>query len=168
MPNIYMNEEGKQVAQSPLGHPLIERQDHTTEYHSTDVVVQGSKGSVIKTVCYTFVFSQALQDKREAREEAERIAEENARLDKSAKRKMRRYLNKTFDNRVATLAKSFKKSKVAALRDEALLYGIDTKMKKAELTIAIATVIQKERDELRYALTTRNTDMEYEMMRDEQ
>ena len=163
-----MNEEGKQVAQNPLGHPLIELQDHTRRYEWTKVLSQGSRTPIIKTVCYTFVFSQALQDKREAREEAERIAEENARLTKSAKRKMRRYLNKTFDNRVATLAKSFKKSKVAVLRDEALFYGIDTKMKKAELTIALATVIQKERDELRYSLTTHNTDKEYEMKRDEQ
>ena len=65
MPNIYMNEEGEQVAQSPLGHALIEPpQDHTIEYEWTQSVVQGSRKPIIKTVRHRFVFSQALQDDR--------------------------------------------------------------------------------------------------------
>lgn len=155
-----MNEEGKQVAQSALGHPLIEQQDHTTEYHSTDVVVQGSKGSVIKTVRYTFVFSQALQDKREAREEAERIAEENARLDKSAKRKIRRFMNKTFDARLVWWIKHYKTIPVKSIREEAILYNVDPNQKKAELILALTTILQKENDELRYTKTNRDS-LEY-------
>ena len=175
MPRIYMNEEGEQVAQSSNNNAPIEPpQDHTVEHNSTDVVVQGSKGSIIKTHRYTFIFSQALQDRRVANEERLRLAEEkriadekqakeDARLDKNAKARMRRYLNKTFDVRVEEYADArFKKTSIKILRGMAKQVDIDTKTKtsKAQLKIAIASVHLKEIDERTYQSTSRYTNFD--------
>jgi hypothetical protein len=174
MPRIYMNEEGQQVAQSSNNNAPIEPpQDHTIEYNSTDVVVQGSKGSVIRTHRYTFVFSQALQDERIKLEEflreqeEQRIADEkqaieNARLNKNAKARMRRHLNKTFDKRVAVIVKYEMQFSMKLLRESAKMHDIDTKgmTKKADIALAIATLLLKDRDDYQYTMTNRDTNFD--------
>jgi len=164
MPKRMINENNEEIY---FGHkePLAQTQDCVVEHVNTTHKAMGSKAPTYTVITYREVFSPALKASRLAEEK--RIADEiqaveNARLTKNAKARMRRYLNKTFSERVAVIVKDFKKCSIKLLRDSAKERGIDieTFTKKAELALAIAIDELKERDAIRYELTNHNTKFE--------
>lgn len=164
MPKRMINEKDEEIY---FGNkePVAQTQDCVIEHVNTTHKAMGSKAPAYTVITYREVFSPALKASRLAEEK--RIADEiqaveNARLTKNAKAKVRRYHNKTFDERVAVLAQESKKVSIKLLRQSAKERGIDTKelTKKADLALAIATDELKERDAVQYQLTNYNTKFE--------
>jgi len=157
MPKRMIDENNKEIYFGDI-EPVAQTQDCVIEHVNTTHKAMGSKAPAYTVITYREVFSPALKASRLAEEK--RIADEieaveNARLTKNAKSKMRRHLNKTFDERLAVVAKDFKKVSIKLLRHSAKERGIDTKelTTKAQLALAIATDELKERDDVQYELT---------------
>ena len=100
--------------------PTPTQQDHEMMLVYVERTPMGSRQPVHTVKVWREVFSPALHQARVAEERRiakEKQDKENARLDKNAKAKVRRYLNKTFDNRVAVEASALMKdNKIKALR----------------------------------------------------
>lgn len=163
MPKRIINEKNEEIY---FGDTIpFPSEDHVIEHVNTTHKAMGSKAPAYTVITYREVFSPALKASRLAEEKriADEIQEvENARLTKNAKARMRRYLNKTFDERVAVVAKDFKKVSIKLLRQSAKDRGIDTKglTTNGKLALAIATDELKLRDNVRYEMTNFYTKFE--------
>lgn len=148
--------------------PTPTQQDHVMMLVRVERTPMGSRQPVHTVKVWREVFSPALHQARVAEERRiakEKQDKENARLDKNAKARVRRHLNKTFDIRVAVHADALMKdNKIKALRMVAkeyasLDYGIvDTKgfTTKKQYAFAIAECVLKIEDESNYKAINRN------------
>ena len=163
MPHRIENQEEMMKKQ-----PTPTQQDHVMMLVNVERTPMGSRQPVHTVKVWREVFSPALHEARmqeERRIAKEKQDKENARLDKNAKARVRRHLNKTFDNRVAVQADALMKdNNIKALRLIAKEYAdcdydiVDTKgfTTKKQFAVAIATTLLKMEDEENYLRTHRN------------
>jgi hypothetical protein len=154
--------------------PTPTQQDHEMMLVCVERTPMGSRQPVHTVKVWREVFSPALErarlaeERRIAKEKQDKLDaiakakrdKENARLDKNAKAKVRRHLNKTFDNRVAVRADAMMKNhNLKELRGFATGYeSIDTKAftTKKHYANALATHLITDEDEITYQSTNRN------------
>lgn len=145
-----------------MKQPTPTQQDHVMMLVNVERTPMGSRQPVHTVKVWREVFSPALHEARmqeERRIAKEKQDKENARLDKNAKAKVRRHLNKTFDIRVAVRADTLmKENKIKALRIVANDMELDTKgfTTKKQFAVAVATSFVKMDDESTYRCTNRN------------
>ena len=163
MPHRIENQE-----EETMRKPTPTQQDHEMMLVSVERTPMGSRQPVHTVKVWREVFSPALHEARmqeERRIAKEKQDKENARLDKNAKAKVRRHLNKTFNNRVDAQASALmKNNKIKALRLIAKEYAdcdydiVDTKgfTTKKQYAVAIATTLLKMQDKENYQRTNRN------------
>lgn len=168
MPHRIENQE-----EETMKEPQATQQDHEMMLVRVERTPMGSRQPVHTVNVWREVFSPALhqarvaEERRIAKEKQDKLDaiakakrdKENARLDKNAKAKVRRHLNKTFDNRVAVHANALMKdNKIKALRMVANDMELDTKdfTTKKQYAFAIAECVLKIEDESNYKAINRN------------
>ena len=144
--------------------PTPTQQDHEMMLVRVERTPMGSRQPVHTVNVWREVFSPALHQARIAEEQRiakEKQDKENARLDKNAKARVRRHINKTFNRRVAVRANAMiKNHNLKELRGFATSYeAIDTKgfTTKKQYANALATyLLITDEDESTYQRTNRN------------
>lgn len=161
MPHRIENQE-----ETTKKQPTATQEDHEMMLVRVERTPMGSRQPVHTVNVWREVLNPALKQARLAEERRiakEKQDKENARLDKNAKARVRRHLNKVFDSRVAIRADGLTKNPIKTLRRIAKEYkdcdyDIDTKgfTTKKQYAVAIATTLLKMEDEECYSRINRN------------